>query len=83
MVSSLTQTEKLTRLLNLHPYGDEVEICMLRGKALVSSLYFQWSKFYLTSYGPLHSKDFEIISAQLVEHCTGIAEVTGSNPAEA
>ena len=24
-----------------------------------------------------------VIRAQLVEHCTGIAEVTGSNPAEA
>ena len=30
-------------------------------------------------YDTLHS----IFIAQLVEHCTGIAEVTGSNPAEA
>ena len=28
-------------------------------------------------------KDLRGFIAQLVEHCTGIAEVTGSNPAEA
>ena len=32
------------------------------------------SRDLITSYGFI---------AQLVEHCTGIAEVTGSNPAEA